>query len=281
MKKKFLLNIIKTSMMLLFLLFLTSCSSSANKKNNTDNSDTKTVSFFADGNYKAGKDIKPGSYYMVLTKLDSTDEKGNGYVNVDVSGGKNKFSEVFISKVGKVYKVDIDRKSKIKFSSNYDPVWNMTFFTKKEYEKYVSSKGKDDSTSSSSTSSSSTSSSSTSSSSASSSSTSSSSSEQAIDITADELLTKLNKGELNDGEIYQFTGVPFEPDNWGMNADETHYTINVKAFDEINKSDNDLLLFTTKEVANKIKNSSNIKFKVKVSNAEDGGDLNVLSAIPS
>lgn len=273
MKKKFLLNIIKTSMMLLFLLFLTSCSSSANKKSNTDNSNAKTVSFFASGDYEAGKDIQPGSYYAVLTKTELSDtDTEKPMVDVIFKEG-SKYSDNGFSAdtIGKVYKVDVLENTKIHFYSKGYKTWNITFFTKKDYEKYKTSEGEDDTNSSSSSSSSS----------SPSSSSSSSSSEQAIDITTDKLLTKLNKGELHDGEIYQFTGVPFEPDLWGMNADETHYTINVKAFDELNNRDNDLLLFTTKEVANKIKNSSNIKFKVKVSNAEDSGDLNVLSAIPS
>ncbi|HEL1550289.1 TPA: hypothetical protein U1246_001192 [Streptococcus suis] len=93
------------------------------------------------------------------------------------------------------------------------------------------------------------------------------------------MLTKANFGGLKDGEIYKFTAQPIEQDLWGMNADNTKYLIYVKAFNQDSGKDDDLMLYASESIANKIKSLSSVTFTVKVSNvATTGGDLTVSSA---
>ncbi|HEM2548825.1 TPA: hypothetical protein U0431_001617 [Streptococcus suis] len=100
-----------------------------------------------------------------------------------------------------------------------------------------------------------------------------------ISISPDDLLTKANFGGLKDGEIYKFTAQPIEKDLWGMNADNTKYLIYVKAFNQDSGKDDDLMLYASESIANKIKSLSSVTFTVKVSNvATTGGDLTVSSA---
>lgn len=64
-----------------------------------------------------------------------------------------------------------------------------------------------------------------------------------------------------------------------MNADNTKYLIYVKAFNQDSGKEDDLMLYASESIANKIKSLSSVTFTVKVSNvATTGGDLTVSSA---
>ncbi|HEM5205258.1 TPA: hypothetical protein U1340_001680 [Streptococcus suis] len=107
----------------------------------------ETVSFFAPGQYKEGTDIKPGSYYMVLTDLkhSSSDTEKNAYVSVYVkdSKGETKFNEGFIREIGKPYRITIEEGDILAFGDNYSPSgWNVSFFTDEDFKEYQSSEKK-------------------------------------------------------------------------------------------------------------------------------------------
>ncbi|MDX4991526.1 hypothetical protein SHY80_02780 [Streptococcus suis] len=107
----------------------------------------ETVSFFAPGQYKEGTDIKPGSYYIVLTDLEhsSSDTEKNAYVSVYVkdSKGETKFSEGFIREIGKPYRITIEEGDILAFGDNYSPSgWNVSFFTDEDFKEYQSSEKK-------------------------------------------------------------------------------------------------------------------------------------------
>ncbi|HEM3642797.1 TPA: hypothetical protein U1C36_001961 [Streptococcus suis] len=106
----------------------------------------ETVSFFATGKYKEGTDIKPGSYYIVLTDIEysSSDSAQNAYVviNVGDSKGDSKFYEK-VEEIGKPYRITIEAGDTIIFDDNYSPsAWNVSFFTDEDYKEYQSSEKK-------------------------------------------------------------------------------------------------------------------------------------------
>ncbi|HEM6093296.1 TPA: hypothetical protein U2B92_001037 [Streptococcus suis] len=106
----------------------------------------ETVSFFAPGQYKEGTDIKPGSYYMVLTDLEhsSSDTEKNAYVAITVadSKGGSKFFEM-VKETGKPYRITVEAGDTLIFDDNYSPSgWNVSFFTDEDYKEYQSSEKK-------------------------------------------------------------------------------------------------------------------------------------------
>lgn len=108
---------------------------------NSEKSTAETVSFFADGEYKGGIDINPGSYYMVLTDLQYHEDhasKKEGYILTILNEKDDEKLYEMIETLGKAYKVNITKDSVLTFESNYDPIWNITFFTAEDYQEYQS-----------------------------------------------------------------------------------------------------------------------------------------------
>ncbi|MGQ7354811.1 hypothetical protein ACTGXY_08260 [Streptococcus suis] len=106
----------------------------------------ETVSFFAPGQYKEGTDIKPGSYYIVLTDLEhsSRDTEKNAYVVITVadSKGDSKFYET-VKETGKPYRITVEAGDTLIFDDNYSPSsWNISFFTDEDYKEYQSTEKK-------------------------------------------------------------------------------------------------------------------------------------------
>ncbi|MGQ7322018.1 hypothetical protein ACTGUQ_07295 [Streptococcus suis] len=103
----------------------------------------ETVSFFADGEYKAGTDIEPGIYYVVLTELQA--EGSKAYVGFQYGVDLNSLDYEYeqLNTIGKPYKVEIDSDTKFKFESwEGATIWNITFFTDEDYKEYQSSEKK-------------------------------------------------------------------------------------------------------------------------------------------
>lgn len=106
----------------------------------------ETVEFFATGDYEAGVDIEPGSYYIVLTDIQPNDNYKDyqAYVTVTArsSSSDSKIWET-IEEVGKPYRVNLEEGDKIRFSDGYDPTgWTVTFFTADDYKEYQKSEKK-------------------------------------------------------------------------------------------------------------------------------------------
>lgn len=103
----------------------------------------ETVSFFADGEYKAGTDIEPGTYYVVLTELQA--EGSEAYVGFKYGVDLNSLDYEYekLNTIGKPYKVEIDSDTKFKFESwEGATIWNITFFTDEDFKEYQSSEKK-------------------------------------------------------------------------------------------------------------------------------------------
>ncbi|HEM5209826.1 TPA: hypothetical protein U1321_001968 [Streptococcus suis] len=103
----------------------------------------ETVSFFADGEYKAGTDIEPGTYYVVLTELQA--EGSKAYVGFQYGVDLNSLDYEYekLNTIGKPYKVEIDSDTKFKFESwEGATIWKITFFTDEDFKEYQSSEKK-------------------------------------------------------------------------------------------------------------------------------------------
>lgn len=109
---------------------------------NSEEAKPETVSFFADGEYQAGVDIKPGSYYAVLTELQT--EGPDAYVGFtygNIDGGDYDYEQLKI--VEKPYKIEVTENTKLKFESwQGASIWNITLFTADDYKEYQASEKK-------------------------------------------------------------------------------------------------------------------------------------------
>ncbi|HEM3670136.1 TPA: hypothetical protein U1C92_002342 [Streptococcus suis] len=150
MKKLTKITLLSTAL----LTILVGCSSKSSEKT-TASSETvettqsskekaETVSFFADGEYEVGTDIKPGTYYVVLTELQSN--KSEAYISFSYGENLENWSESeneSLKILGKPYKLDLEEGMKLGFVSVYEVSnWNVSFFTDEDYKEYQSSEKK-------------------------------------------------------------------------------------------------------------------------------------------
>lgn len=99
----------------------------------------ETVKFDVDGKYYGESDINVGTYIMVLTEYEKADRDTEdlGYVYCKVT--KNDIGSEYLKTVGKATKVKINKDTVIIFDSEYDPSFEVTFFTEDEYINYKDS----------------------------------------------------------------------------------------------------------------------------------------------
>ncbi|MBG9367670.1 MULTISPECIES: hypothetical protein [unclassified Streptococcus] len=150
MKKLAKITLLSTAL----LTILIGCSNKSSEKTTTTSETVKTtqsseekpetVSFFADGVYKVGTDIKPGRYYVVLTEIQSNNSEAyiSFYYGTDVNNYKD-YEHESLKIVGKPYKLDLQEGMELKFESVYEiSSWNVSFFTDEDYKEYQSSEKK-------------------------------------------------------------------------------------------------------------------------------------------
>lgn len=115
---------------------------------NSEEAKPETVSFFVDGEYEVGIDVKPGSYYVVLTEFQPEDEYDDVTFiygkNIDIYDDDNSdYKHESLKIIGKPYKITFKEGMKFSFGSdNGISNWNVSFFTADDYKEYQKSEKK-------------------------------------------------------------------------------------------------------------------------------------------
>lgn len=117
----------------------------SSQKTSSSKSETKEVEseeFTVKGTYVVGEDIQPGTYYMVLNKLDHAEDDPNEltevYINMADSKGKH-LDTVYFSKVGEKERVKLQEGDTIQITDNgieYDD-FSLKFLNDADFKKYT------------------------------------------------------------------------------------------------------------------------------------------------
>lgn len=96
-----------------------------------DNSNEKTVAFSSNGEYIENEDIESGNYYMALTKFSGD---ADSHVSVEISHKNKQLYWELLDEVGTFYKVSIPKDATIELDGDNND-YEVTLFTKNDYEK--------------------------------------------------------------------------------------------------------------------------------------------------
>lgn len=117
----------------------TSQKSSSSEEKNID---PESEEFNVKGTYVVGEDIQPGTYYLVLDKLEHGEDDPNNltevYINMADSKGKH-LDTVYFSKIGEKERVKLQDGDTIQITDNgieYDD-FNLKFLNDTDYKKYA------------------------------------------------------------------------------------------------------------------------------------------------
>lgn len=81
----------------------------AESQQKSETNNPETVSFFADGEYEVGTDIKPGSYYVLLTEFQAESEYDDVYfsygTNLGIDDDNSDYEYENLKNIGKPYKI--------------------------------------------------------------------------------------------------------------------------------------------------------------------------------
>lgn len=113
-------------------------SENSSKSESTINAQGGSVDIIAKGEYFVGSDIKPGTYYIVLTELNYADDdpEKQAWVSFDISGKKPAY-EMFFN-VGSKKRIVLSDGDTVTFEDNYSPKsWMMRLLNDDDFKKYT------------------------------------------------------------------------------------------------------------------------------------------------
>ncbi|HGF1448763.1 TPA: hypothetical protein ACF9FI_000427 [Streptococcus suis] len=239
-------------------------------------SGAESVTISQIGNYAEGQKIKSGTYYVVLTELETNGDSNEIGLSV-LHPGYHDYE--WFSSLGETVAISIPKNATIEVTGNVGE-FTLSFYTEQDYlegkieEKYRLTSSQSSTTVSSSYSSSSLAATSTSTSQSSTSSTvtstttSSSSSlsvSTPVEMDVNQFTSQYDTGNLEKNKLYQVKANLVDKEFWGWNADRTSYTIYILGADP-DGIESSFILRISEQLANELVDSESATLTLQVRN---------------